>query len=144
MLKKINVVCVSICLLFCLSSHAQRSAGPIISPFGAVHKVENPDLEVDVSQTYKVVFDIAKSPDQPGQINPQLNAAYQERYGMNNPNLRLLEALKQAGAEIYICGQSIHSRKIDRTELAVPVQVALSAMTVLITKQNEGYQLIAF
>lgn len=180
MLKKINIICVLMCLLGCFQLHAQRSAGPIITPFGAVHKVEKPDLKVDVSQTYKVVFDIAKSPDQPGQINPQLNtlarflnmhaqagvpaenlkvacaihnlaskdalsnAAYQERYGMNNPNLPLLEALKEAGAEIYICGQSIHSRKIDRTELAAPVKVALSAMTVLITKQNEGYRLIAF
>lgn len=180
MLKKINLYYLLMCLFCCNLLTAQRSAGPIISPFGAVHKVENPDLAVDVSQTYKVVFDIAKSPDDPGQINPQLNtlarflnmhaqagvpaenlkvacaihnlaskdalsnAAYQQRYGMNNPNLPLLEALKEAGAEIYICGQSIHSRKIARTELAEPVKLALSAMTVLITKQNEGYRLIAF
>ncbi len=180
MLKKINVFCILMCLFCCRQLQAQRSAGPIITLFGAVHKVENPDLVVDTSQTYKVVFDIAKSPDDPGQVNPQLNtlarflnmhaqagvpaenlkvacaihnmaskdalshAAYQKRYGMNNPNLALLEALQEAGAEIYICGQSIHSRKIDRAELATPVKVALSAMTVLITKQNQGYRLIAF
>lgn len=167
-------------LFCCAYLNAQRSAGPIITPYGAVHKVENPDFKVDPSQTYKVVFDVAKSPEQPGQINPQLNTlarflnmhgqagvpaenlkvacaihniaskdalsneAYQKRYGMDNPNLPLLKALEKAGAEIYICGQSIHSRKIDRTELAAPVKVALSAMTVLITKQNQGYRLIAF
>jgi len=167
-------------ILMASSLAAQRSAGPIIEPFGAVHKVENPDFKLDVNQTYKVVFDIAKSPDQPGQINPQLNTlarflnmhaqagvptknlkvacaihnmaskdaltneAYRERYGMDNPNLPLLKALEEAGAEIYICGQSIHSRKIDRAELASPIKVALSAMTILISKQNEGFRLIAF
>ncbi|NRB47875.1 MAG: DsrE family protein [Saprospiraceae bacterium] len=180
MLKKIRVIQLMIFLFCCSFLQAQRSAGPIIAPFGAVHKVEDPDFKVDTSQSYKVVFDIAKSPDQPGQINPQLNTlarflnmhaqagvpaknlkvacaihnlaskdalsneAYQKRYGMDNPNLPLLKALEEAGAEIYICGQSIHSRKIDRSELAGPVKVALSAMTVLITKQNEGYRLIAF
>lgn len=180
MLRKRHIFHVGLFLLCCGALSAQRSAGPIIQEFGAVHKVDNPDFKLDPTQTYKAVFDIAKSPDQPGQINPQLNTlarflnmhaqagvpvenlkvacaihnlaskdalsneAYQKRYGMDNPNLPLLEALQEAGAEIYICGQSIHSRKIDRADLASPVKVALSAMTVLITKQNEGYRLIAF
>lgn len=177
--KKLIVICWLNILLFS-SLVAQRSAGPIIQDFGAVHKVPNPDFQLDVNQAYKVVFDIAKTTDTPGQINPQLNTlarflnmhaqagvpaenlkvacaihnlaskdalnneAYRKRYGMDNPNLPLLLALKEAGAEIYICGQSIHSRKIDRSELAAPVKVALSAMTILISKQNEGFRLIAF
>jgi len=72
------------------------------------------------------------------------NEAYQKRYGIDNPNLPLLEALEKAGAKIYICGQSINSRKIDRNELAGPVKLALSAMTVLISMQNDGYRLISF
>lgn len=180
MIKKTLIIISGLLLLFAPSVTAQRSAGPIIQDFGAVHKVENPDYQLDVTQTYKVVFDIMKTPDAPGQLNPSLNTlarflnmhaqagvpaenlkvacaihnlaskdalnneAYRKRYGMDNPNLPLLKALEKAGAEIYICGQSIHSRKIDPSELAAPVKLALSAMTILISKQNEGFRLIAF
>jgi intracellular sulfur oxidation DsrE/DsrF family protein len=70
--------------------------------------------------------------------------AYEARYGLDNPNLPLLEALKRAGVEIYLCGQTAVHRGLRREELADPVEVALSAMTVLVTLQAGGYQLIAF
>ncbi len=70
--------------------------------------------------------------------------AYRSRYQTSNPNLGLLNALDSAGVEIYICGQSIHARGVDRSELADPVRVALSAMTILIDYQAKGYELVKF
>ncbi|MEM6377015.1 MAG: DsrE family protein, partial [Bacteroidota bacterium] len=72
------------------------------------------------------------------------NEAYREKFGVDNPNIPLMEALEKAGAEIYMCGQSINARGIDPDRMAAPVKTALSAMTVFLSLQNEGYQLIKF
>jgi intracellular sulfur oxidation DsrE/DsrF family protein len=72
------------------------------------------------------------------------NAAYRARFGTENPNLELLTALDEAGVQIYLCGQTAAARGLPRDELARPVQMALSAMTVLVALQATGYQLIAF
>lgn len=72
------------------------------------------------------------------------NEAFQKRYGVDNPNLPLLEALGKAGVEVFLCGQSREHRGFAPDEIAEPVSVALSAMTVLLAKQRDGYGLIAF
>ncbi len=69
---------------------------------------------------------------------------YTAKYGVKNPNLPLLDALDEAGAALYICGQSIGARGVDRSQIAEEVEVALSAMTVLLAYQSRGYQLIKF
>ncbi len=70
--------------------------------------------------------------------------AYRRRYNGDNPNTLLLRQLVEAGVDVYICGQSARGRGFGRDELAEPVQVALSAMTVLVTLQGEGYRMIRF
>jgi len=72
------------------------------------------------------------------------NIGYEAKYGVKNPNLALLTALDEAGAKLYICGQSIGARGVDRTQIHDRVGVALSAMTVILSLQSEGYQLIKF
>ncbi len=71
-------------------------------------------------------------------------AAYRRRHGTNNPNLELLEALRDAGVEIYLCGQSASFRGLRREEITSSVRMASSAMTVLLQAQADGYGLIAF
>jgi len=45
------------------------------------------------------------------------NEVYRERYGVDNPNEPLLEALAEAGAQMYLCGQSAFARnKEDQKE----------------------------
>ncbi len=72
------------------------------------------------------------------------NEDYKAQFGVDNPNIPLMEALEDAGAAIYMCGQSIQARGLDQQRLAEPVQVALSAMTVILSLQEEGFQLIKF
>jgi len=72
------------------------------------------------------------------------NAAYQKRYGENNPNESLIQALLEAEVAIVFCGQSSVSRGIPKEDTIEGVQLGLSAMTALIQLQNEGYQLIKF
>lgn len=68
--------------------------------------------------------------------------AYESRYKTGNPNLELLLKLYDAGVGIYVCGQSMTFGGIDRSELAEPAQVALSAMTMLTVLQSDGYALL--
>jgi intracellular sulfur oxidation DsrE/DsrF family protein len=68
--------------------------------------------------------------------------AYRERYGVDNPNLELVQRLADAGVDFYVCGQSMAFGGFARSELAGPAQVALSAMTMLTELQNRGFALI--
>ena len=72
------------------------------------------------------------------------NASYKAKYGVDNPNVPLMEALDDAGADIYFCGQSMYARGLKRDKLAKPVKVGLSAMTVILSLEQEGYHLIKF
>jgi len=72
------------------------------------------------------------------------DVGYEAKYGVKNPNIALLTALEEAGANLYICGQSIGARGVDRTQIHDSIGVALSAMTVILSLQSDGYQLIKF
>lgn len=53
----------------------EKKAGPIINDFGEVWEIPNPDFKTDTSQTYKAVFDIMNSPDDPTVLNSSLETA---------------------------------------------------------------------
>ena len=67
------------------------------------------------------------------------NAAYRERYGVDNPNARVLQALADAGVKIYVCAQSSLLLGMTREQFDAPVQWALSAMTVFAALDHQGY-----
>ena len=50
--------------------------------------------------------------------------------------------LHEAGVAFYACGQSMGFSGISKSELAPPVKVALSAMTMMTVLQSAGYALI--
>ena len=70
--------------------------------------------------------------------------AYLERYGVANPNEKMIMDLLNAGVQVIFCGQSSLSRGFPRSQTIDGVQCGLSAMTALIQLQNEGYRLIKF
>lgn len=72
------------------------------------------------------------------------NAEYQKRFGTDNPNLPLLKALMDSGAQVIFCGQSSVARQVPVEQTIDGVQLSLSAMTALIQLQDEGYRLIKF
>jgi len=70
------------------------------------------------------------------------NSAYRERFGRDNPNAALLEALGKAGVAIRQCGQSAAFNGIAPDELAPQVDMAVSAMTVVVRRQAEGWAIL--
>jgi len=72
------------------------------------------------------------------------NEAYKAKYKVDNPNLKLIDELSKAGVKMFVCGQSLINRKVDRFKLAPPIKVSSSALTVLTTYQLKGYALLKF
>jgi len=70
------------------------------------------------------------------------NEAYQSRFDTPNPNDGLITALKEAGVEIYLCGQSAAYNGYQVGELHPGITMATSAMTVLTRLQAEGWSLL--
>ena len=69
---------------------------------------------------------------------------YREKFGVSNPNLKVLSQLKKSGAEIFVCGQNLAVDKIDPKTLSTDVEFASDALIVLMTYQNNGYSLLSF
>jgi intracellular sulfur oxidation DsrE/DsrF family protein len=68
--------------------------------------------------------------------------AYRVRHGVANPNLGLIAQLSAAGVQMFVCGQALHSRQLDSTSLAPSIAISLSALTSIITLQQQGYALV--
>ena len=72
------------------------------------------------------------------------NEGYRERYDMDNPNIPLLEALVEAGVEVYLCEQSRTRSGVQADEVAAPVKSALSAITTATALQADGYSFLTY
>lgn len=72
------------------------------------------------------------------------NEQYKAKYKKDNPNLKLYQELQAAGVKMFICGQSIVNRKIDRTRMVPEVKPALSMLTTVTTYQLKGYAYLKF
>jgi len=69
---------------------------------------------------------------------------FKKRYEMDNPNFQIIKELDKKGVHVYVCGQSASYHKITKKDMSKSVRMALSALTVLIDYQTNGYQLIRF
>jgi intracellular sulfur oxidation DsrE/DsrF family protein len=68
------------------------------------------------------------------------NAVYKARHkDVDNPNVAMLEQLKQAGVELRVCGQGLLGKKLDASQVLPGVQVDLWAMTTMVNLQLRGY-----
>jgi intracellular sulfur oxidation DsrE/DsrF family protein len=72
------------------------------------------------------------------------NEGYRRKNGVDNPNLALIDALEEAGAEIRICGQSLIGRGFPQSEVYEKVDIRLSMLTEATRLVRDGYQLLVF
>lgn len=69
-----------------------------------------------------------------------LNDVYKSRHsGVDNPNIAILNELKQAGVELRVCGQGLMGKKVEPSQLLPGVQADLWAMTTMVNLQLKGY-----
>ncbi|HEY9184391.1 MAG TPA: DsrE family protein [Salegentibacter sp.] len=74
------------------------------------------------------------------------NETYQDFFETkyDNPNLPILEALHKAGVRIVVCGQSLLARSIKKDQLFKHTEIALSALTTISKRVQEGYVVYNF
>lgn len=72
------------------------------------------------------------------------NEAYQKKYELDNPNLQLIDELKEAGVELYVCGQSLIARNYEHEEVNQQIKIGLSMLTVVTTYMHKGYHQMVF
>ncbi len=72
------------------------------------------------------------------------NNYYKEKYGVDNPNLKVLSELKKSGVELFVCGQYLASADIDPKNLAPEIIIASDAYIVLMTYHDKGYSILCF
>lgn len=70
--------------------------------------------------------------------------AYSEHFLVENRNKELIKALNSAGVHIYVCGQSASYNGYTEKDLLPGISIAVSAMTVHVRLQQEGYNAILF
>jgi intracellular sulfur oxidation DsrE/DsrF family protein len=67
-----------------------------------------------------------------------------ERKTPANPNLALIRKLKSAGVELYVCGQALAHHRYALEDVVPEVTVAVSAVTVTVSKQMAGYAYLPY
>ena len=72
------------------------------------------------------------------------NDRYKAKFGLNNPNLPVIAAMKKCGVEFFVCGQYLAGERIDPKTLTRDVKIAADALLVLMEYQNKGYALLSF
>ena len=72
------------------------------------------------------------------------NDAYRKKFGVDNPNLKVIEEMKEAGINLYACGQSVTGFGIDPKTVNQNFQVVLSRATTVSTRQMKGYAFFKF
>jgi intracellular sulfur oxidation DsrE/DsrF family protein len=73
---KTNILSLLILLLALSQGFAQeKKAGPVITEFGKVWPIDDPDFKTDKDREFKVVFDIMSSPENHDEINASIETA---------------------------------------------------------------------
>ena len=73
------------------------------------------------------------------------DAAYEQQMGAKqNPSLPLLKRFRELGVEVYVCGQALAHKKYRPADVDPSVTIGVSAMNVLINKQNRGFAYLPF
>lgn len=72
------------------------------------------------------------------------NATYNEKFGMDNPNIGLIQELTDAGVELFVCGQSMIARDYPFDGLNPNIKLSVSALTVMTTYEIQGYTSLVF
>ena len=71
------------------------------------------------------------------------NAHFKNFYGIENPNLKLINELNQAGVKVSVCDQSVAFHHYPNNWIDKSVVHALSSPTTVSTLQNQGYAWLA-
>lgn len=71
------------------------------------------------------------------------NEQYHKQFGMDNPNLKLIAALREKGVDVSVCDQSVAFHHYKPEWIDKSVTHALSSPTTVSTLENQGYAFLS-
>jgi intracellular sulfur oxidation DsrE/DsrF family protein len=72
------------------------------------------------------------------------NAHYRAKFGVDNPNLPALAALKREGVELYVCGQELLADGVPLDAVSPNVTIVEDGLIVLMTYGSQGFAHLTF
>lgn len=69
------------------------------------------------------------------------NESYRKKHSIDNPNLGIIQALKNAGAKFIACGQAMAFHEATKEDLLPEIRISLTTQTVLSNYQLQGFVL---
>lgn len=72
------------------------------------------------------------------------SASFRDREEVENPNLDLIRQLREAGAMIYVCGQSLLEQGFEPAQVNTDIRLALSALTMVPEYVGRGYTALQY
>ena len=72
------------------------------------------------------------------------NDAYRKKFGVDNPNLKIIEEMTKAGIKIHACGQSVMLTGVDPATINPNIDVVVSRFTTVSDRQMKGYAFFKF
>jgi intracellular sulfur oxidation DsrE/DsrF family protein len=70
------------------------------------------------------------------------DAHYKEKFGVDNPNTKLIAELEKAGVQVVVCGQALAHNKFPDAWVNPQVEITLAALVDLVILQHDGYVLV--
>ena len=67
---------------------------------------------------------------------------YRAAYGISNPNIPLIEKLRNAGIDVAVCAQAVGEHGFQPAWVDRHVTLALSGLTTVTTLEHQGYDLL--
>ena len=74
--------------------------------------------------------------------NVLTNTAYRKLFDIDNPNIELIEKLKDADVELYVDRKSYFGNVYELKDKSPAIKMSYSALVTLTEYKNEGYQII--
>ncbi len=70
------------------------------------------------------------------------NNAYHQKFGVDNPNLVVVNELRSLGVDVAVCGQAMAEHQFAYDLIDPSVTLALSTLTTVTSLETEGYVLM--
>ena len=72
------------------------------------------------------------------------DAHYRAKYGVANPNLKVLSEMKASGVELYVCGQELLADNVPLDAITPDVTIAEDGVVMVMELENDGYAHLVF
>jgi DsrE/DsrF-like family. len=116
-----------------------KSAGDVNPALDHVARTVNLYVASGVPLSHLKFVAIVYGPATPLALNDD---AYRAKFGVANPNLPLIRALRHHGVDVAVCAQAVAEHHFAYDTIARSVTTALSGLTTVTTLEHQGYDLM--